>query len=205
MVATMDFSDIEEKYSIQMPTTFDNLVIVDNVPIVDTAKEEKLLNVIKKIFKPVALLQENAIVMPKDQKTCKSKGYVNCIELRYCPLFINIFFRSLHSFLFLKLRNADEAKQAISQVDGYRMDKNHILSVFAFDDVEMYESMTEEYVKPEIEDLKPKEHLKSWLSDERARDQFAIVKGEEVGIYWNNKSELPDKVQVRTVSVLSLY
>ena len=85
------------------------------------------------------------------------------------------------------------------------MDKNHILSVFAFDDVEMYESMTEEYAEPEIEDLKPKEHLKSWLSDERARDQFAIVKGEEVGIYWNNKSELPDKVQVRTVSVLSLY
>ena len=78
----MDFSDIEEKYSIQMPTTFENLVIVDNVPIVDTAKEEKLLNVIKKIFKPVAPLQEDAIVMPKDQKTGKSKGYVNCIEFR---------------------------------------------------------------------------------------------------------------------------
>lgn len=24
-----------------------------------------------------------------------------------------------------------------------------------------------------------------------------IVKGEEVGIYWNNKSDLPDKIQVR--------
>ncbi len=80
-----------------------------------------------------------------------------------------------------------------------------MLSVFAFDDVELYESMTEEYVEPEIEDFKPKEHLKGWLSDERARDQFAIVKGEEVGIYWNNKSELPDKVQVRAVRIFPFF
>ncbi len=81
------------------------------------------------------------------------------------------------------------------------MDKNHILSIFSFDDVEMFESIADEYIEPEIEEFKPKEHLKSWLNDERARDQFAVVKGEEVGIYWNNKSELPDKVQLRAVSI----
>ena len=102
--------------------------------------------------------------------------------------------------MFIQLTTAVEAKLAISQLDGYKMDKTHILSVFAFDNVEMFESIPDEYIEPEIDDFTPKEYLKSWLSDERARDQFAIVKGEEVGIYWNNKSELPDKVQLRAVS-----
>ena len=70
----LDFSDIEEKYKIQVPKNFDNLIVVDNVPVVDSTKEEKLLNVIRKIFKPVSVIKDGAIVMPKDPKSGKSKG-----------------------------------------------------------------------------------------------------------------------------------
>ena len=70
----LDFSDIEEKYQIQVPKNFDHLIVVDNVPIVDSAKEEKLLNVIRKMFKPFALIKDDALTMPKDEKTGKSKG-----------------------------------------------------------------------------------------------------------------------------------
>ena len=104
----------------------------------------------------------------------------------------------LFRFLFLQFSDASEAKQALLQ-DGFKMDKNHILAVFPFDDVEKFQKKSDEYKEPVIEEFKPKEHLKSWLNDVRARDQFALVKGDEFGIYWNNKSELPDKVQERLV------
>jgi translation initiation factor 3 subunit B len=170
----LDFSDIEEKYAVCMPETFENIVLIDRIPKVDQSKEEKLLKVIKKIFENVGKIKENGILMPKDPETGKSKG-----------------------FLFMQFTTAEEAKQAILLGNGYAMDKKHVLSVVAFDDIETILNMPEEYKEPEIPEFQPKEHLKSWLSDRRARDQFSIVKGEEVGIYWNNKAELPDKVQVR--------
>jgi translation initiation factor 3 subunit B len=81
------------------------------------------------------------------------------------------------------------------------MDKTHILAVNAFDDIENFLEASDEYEEPQFEEFEPKEHLRSWLSDDRARDQFAILKGESVGIYWNNKNEIPDKVQERTVYI----
>ncbi|KAI8901054.1 eukaryotic translation initiation factor eIF2A-domain-containing protein [Globomyces pollinis-pini] len=174
MPAEIDFSDIEEKYKVVVPTTFDNIVVIDNLPVVDGSKEEKLINVVKKIFKNVGTIKENGIQMPMGPNG-KSKG-----------------------FLFMQFETAAQAKLAITQADGHRLDKSHVLSVFAFDDVETYTQMDDEYVEPEIEEYQPKEHLKSWLMDPRARDQFAIMKGDDVTVYWNNKAEQPDKVKERT-------
>lgn len=72
----IDFSDIEEKYAVTIPSTFDNIVVVDNIPVVDSSKEEKLLNVIKKIFKGCGTIKEDGIIMPKDLNSGKSKGWV---------------------------------------------------------------------------------------------------------------------------------
>ena len=47
--AELDFSDLEEKYSVQMEEGFNNIVIMDNMPIVDDAKRPKLLAVIQKL------------------------------------------------------------------------------------------------------------------------------------------------------------
>lgn len=74
--ADIDFSDLEAKYKVKEPQGFATVVIVDGVPVVDEAKEEKLLNVIKKIFKGVGEVKDNGTWMPKDPKTNKTKGYV---------------------------------------------------------------------------------------------------------------------------------
>lgn len=111
---------------------------------------------------------------------------------------------TFYRFLFLQFNSASDAKAALS-LDGYKMDKVHVLSVFPFDDVETFQNFPDEYQEPLIEEFKPKEHLKSWLSDSRARDQFSLVKGDEVGIYWNNKADLPDKVQERSVRHSFIY
>lgn len=168
----IDFSDIEAKYKIEVPTKFDHVLMIDNVPIVDSKKQEKLLSVIKKIFKNIAKIQEEGIYMPTDEDG-KSKG-----------------------FLFIQFANAKEAKLALQQ-DGYKLDKNHTLSITPFDEIEDYINMDEEYVEPEVEEYAPKEHTKYWLGDERARDQYAMIKGDEVEIHWNNKQDMPDKIQSR--------
>src|ERR1700761_5062508 len=52
----------------------------------------------------------------------------------------------------------------------------------------------EEYVAPELEPFKEKEHLRSWMADANARDQFALYRGDKVGVFWNNKGNPPENV-----------
>ncbi|CAO3590975.1 unnamed protein product [Absidia cylindrospora] len=57
--------------------------------------------------------------------------------------------------------------------------------------------MNDNYVEPTIEEYAPKEHIKSWLADEQARDQFVMYRGDDVSIFWNRKSEEPEHVHTR--------
>ena len=75
---SLDLSDLESKYSVSQAEALDNVVVIANLPIVDSAKEEKLVNVIKKIFKNCGTVKEGGIYMPKEDKTGKSKGYLLC-------------------------------------------------------------------------------------------------------------------------------
>jgi translation initiation factor 3 subunit B len=52
----------------------------------------------------------------------------------------------------------------------------------------------EEYKAPEVEPFKEKEHLSSWMGDANARDQFALYRGDKVGVFWNNKGNPPENV-----------
>ncbi|PLN78727.1 eukaryotic translation initiation factor 3 subunit EifCb [Aspergillus taichungensis] len=52
----------------------------------------------------------------------------------------------------------------------------------------------EEYKPPTVEAFKEKEHLRSWMGDVHARDQFALYRGDKVGVFWNNKSNPPENV-----------
>ncbi|KAK8091480.1 eukaryotic translation initiation factor eIF2A-domain-containing protein [Apiospora hydei] len=49
---------------------------------------------------------------------------------------------------------------------------------------------------PVIEEFKEKEHMRSWLADPsgRGRDQFAMYRGETVGVFWNNEKDTPENV-----------
>lgn len=79
------------------------------------------------------------------------------------------------------------------------MDKTHVLSVYKFDDVEKYTSMKDTYEEPKLEPYKEKEHLKSWLMDPLARDQWVVTQGDDVNIFWNNKTEKPELTHSREV------
>lgn len=52
----------------------------------------------------------------------------------------------------------------------------------------------EEYKAPYIEPFKERDHLRSWLGDAKARDQFALYRGDTAGVFWNNKRDAPENV-----------
>ena len=77
----IDFSDIEAKYQVPFEEGFDTIIVVDNVPVVDESKVDKLLKFINKIFKNAGDIKENGVFMPMeaDPATGKltSKGLLN--------------------------------------------------------------------------------------------------------------------------------
>jgi translation initiation factor 3 subunit B len=153
-----------------------NILLVDHVPIVDPSKEEKLKAVIAKIFKPhgtVTSIHLPRHVDPTDKKT-KTKGYA-----------------------FVTLETEAQAAHAMKALDGHKMDKVHVWEVCAFSDVEKYEHVEEDFVEPEIEPFEQKEHLRSWLADPQGRDQWAMLREEEVAVYFNQKAEAPEHVYSR--------
>ena len=74
----IDFSDIEERYQLSFEEGFDNIVVVDNIPLVDETKEEKLIQFLRKIFKNVGEIRDKHFTMPKavnEKGKLMSKGY----------------------------------------------------------------------------------------------------------------------------------
>ncbi|TPX48254.1 hypothetical protein SeLEV6574_g02149 [Synchytrium endobioticum] len=169
-----DYSDIEARYRVEMPSGFDRIVVVDGVPIVDEIKEQKLLNVLRKVFHDVGNIVQGGIYHPKDADSKKSKG-----------------------FMFVEFETAEQAVKAVKVGNGHALDRMHTLSVNRFDDIENVTNMSDEYKDPEVVTLDEKEHLRSWLMDARARDQFVMLKQDEVAVSWNNKTEAPDVAQAR--------
>jgi len=172
----IDFSDIEKQFEMTMSlaSSLASVVVVDNAPIIDQSKETKLFNVFKKIFKDIGKIVENGINMPRDPETNMSKGY-----------------------LFIEFETPEQADLAVKQANGYQLDRSHVLAVNHFEDIEKYSLMEDEFKEPELEKFTEREHLKSWLTDERDRDQWVILKDNVVSLYWNNKDEQPEHIHSR--------
>lgn len=100
-------------------------------------------------------------------------------------------------FAFVEYETPEQAVAAVKQLHGVPLDKKHTLSVNKLMDIDRYGRegrVEDEYSPPTIEPFQEKEHLRSWLSDPNARDQFALFRGEKVGVFWNNKNNPPENV-----------
>ncbi|KZT06524.1 translation initiation factor eIF-3b [Laetiporus sulphureus 93-53] len=161
----VDYSDIEAKYQVQFEEGFDNILVVDGVPVIDQSKLERLLAKIAKEFsRKGAPIKPDDISVPWDDATGKSKGYV-----------------------FIEFKNANDAAFAMNAMHGHPFDARHTFLVNRFTDIERYANLDETYVEPEPEEYKPKEHLRAWLGDPYGRDQYATYRDDEVEIHWQGK------------------
>ncbi|KAJ6610102.1 eukaryotic translation initiation factor eIF2A-domain-containing protein [Mycena sp. CBHHK59/15] len=170
----IDYSDIEAKYQVQYDDSFDNLLVVDGVPVIDKSKLEKLLAKICKEFSRKGVsIKPDDINMPWNDTTGKSQG-----------------------FIFVEFKNVDDANLALSALHNHPFDAKHQFKVNRFTDIERYEKLDETYVEPETEGYSPgtthlnpvpQEHLRAWLADPQGRDQYVTYRGEDVEIYWHGK------------------
>ncbi|KAN0109913.1 Eukaryotic translation initiation factor eIF2A domain containing protein [Russula decolorans] len=160
----IDFSDIEKKYQVRLEDGFDNILVVDGVPVIDKSKLEKLLTKIAKAFtRKGAAIKPDDIFVPWNEAG-KSNGYA-----------------------FIEFRNADTATHALNEMNGHPFDATHTFFVNRFTDIEKFADMDETYVEPEREEYHAKEHLRAWLADSLGRDQYVTYRGDEVSIRWHGR------------------
>ena len=69
-----DIEDLLEEPEAHLDTSFANVLVVDNLPVVDEAKYGKLSNVINKIFSNFGDLVQDGLYMPFDDSKM-TQGY----------------------------------------------------------------------------------------------------------------------------------
>lgn len=100
-------------------------------------------------------------------------------------------------FAFVEYETPEQATAACKQLSGLPLDKRHTIFINKLTDIEHFGRegrIKDEYIEPEISSFKEQEHLRSWLGDPNARDQFVMYRGDSVGIFWNRKKDTPELV-----------
>ncbi|GMK57630.1 hypothetical protein CspeluHIS016_0404640 [Cutaneotrichosporon spelunceum] len=163
------YADIEKEHGVDSQKGFDNVIVVDNVPIVDEAKKEKLIMRLCQLFqKAGAPIDEDRVDMPWDDKAATSKGFV-----------------------FLSYPDAAQAEHALSAIDGSKFGKSE-LYVNRFGDIERYANMTvgDDELPPGWKErpYNEKDHARSWLGDAAGRDQYLTFRDNLVSMFWNGRN-----------------
>ncbi|KAJ5925479.1 Eukaryotic translation initiation factor 3 subunit B [Penicillium verhagenii] len=169
----IDFSDLKEQFDVKLDEGLDTFVVIDGLPVVPEDSRQKLIKFLLRKLNSVGQASEDAVFMP-----VTDKGVTE-------------------GFAFVEYETPEQAVAAVKQLHGVPLDKKHTLSVNKLMDIERYGRegrVEDEYVEPEVEAFKEKEHLRSWMGDANARDQFALYRNDKVGVFWNNKSNPPENV-----------
>jgi translation initiation factor 3 subunit B len=143
------------------------VVVVDNLPIVDRAKEKKLKDVLKKIFHLSGEIIDVTLFFNEEGKT---EGYG-----------------------FIEFVSPEHANKAVTTLDNYPLDKRHVLRVNHFNDFGIYSSISEEYEPTEIGAFEPTGNLYSWLQDVHGCDQYALRYQDNTEMFWNGQPGAPPK------------
>ena len=144
---------------------------------VNAEQKDKLIKFLLKKLNTAGKTSADAIFMPMNEKDM-SEG-----------------------FAFVEYGTPEQAIAAVKLLHGTALDKRHTLAVNKLTDIDRYGRegrIDEEYNEPHIDDFEEKEHLKSWLGDPTARDQFVMFRGDKVGVFWNQKKGQPEQIVDRT-------
>lgn len=150
----------------------ENVIVVDEIPKVEPARQEKLENVIKKLFSTCGEIVN--VYYPKDDN-----GYTK----GYC---------------FIEYKSPLQAEEAVKVYSNYRLDKTHTLLVNIFTDFQKYENIPVEWSPPTPQPYKPNVELYSFLTEPDAYDQYCVVvdNGASPSLvqFWENS--LPDPTEL---------
>ncbi|KAL4884430.1 eukaryotic translation initiation factor 3 subunit B [Aspergillus karnatakaensis] len=169
----IDVSDLKEQFEVKLEEGLDTFIVIDGLPVVPEENRQKLIKFLLRKLNTVGHTSEDAVFMP-----LSDKGVTE-------------------GFAFVEYETPEQAVAAVKQLHQTPLDKKHTLQVNKLMDIERYGRegrIDEEYKPPTIEPFTEKDHLRSWIGDANARDQFALYRGDKVGVFWNNKSNPPENV-----------
>jgi translation initiation factor 3 subunit B len=161
------------RFAVDTQQGFENVLVVDNTPVIDESRKDKLIARLVQLFAKLgAPIEEDHINMPWEGKS--NKG-----------------------FLFLTYPDRQQAENALRCLDGAMFGKNQ-LHVNRFGDIERFASMPvgegELPVgwreRPYVE----RDHLRSWLSDSAGRDQYITFRDQDVNLWWNGRDGTAESV-----------
>ncbi|GAB7340587.1 hypothetical protein MBLNU457_6998t1 [Dothideomycetes sp. NU457] len=170
----IDFSDLHEQYEVRMEEGLDAFVVCDGLPTVPRDSMAKLIKFILRKLNTVGQTSEDLIHMPVNEATGMTEGYA-----------------------FVEYETPAQAAAAVKSLHLTPLDRRHTMSVNRLVDIERYGRegrIDEEYTAPQIEPFAEKEHLRWWLGDAEGRDQFVLFRGDNVGVYWNEKEDAPEQI-----------
>ncbi|KAF2454974.1 eukaryotic translation initiation factor 3 subunit B [Lineolata rhizophorae] len=167
----IDFSDLREQFEVRLEEGLDTFVVIDGLPEVPEESQQKLVKFLLRKLKSVGKPREDNVFMPlgDDGKT--------------------------QGFCFVEFATVEQAAAACKALNGTPLDKKHTIAVNKLSDIERYGRegrIDEEYQPPQIDEFQEKEHLREWLGDIEARDQFVMYRGDTVGVFWNEKEAPPE-------------
>ncbi|XP_045213087.2 eukaryotic translation initiation factor 3 subunit B-like isoform X2 [Mercenaria mercenaria] len=157
--------------------SIDNVIIVDNIPVVGQERLPKLQNVIKKIYEKFGRIVNDFYPMGSDEKT---KGY-----------------------LFIEYSNPQSALDAVKSTNGYKLDKAHTFAVNLFSDYDKFEHVPDDWEPPQAKPYKDLGNLRYWLQDPDCFDHYSVIYegGEKTAIFQNtvhlSSVREPTKVEER--------
>lgn len=154
----------------------ENVIVVDNIPKVAPARQEKLKSVIDKLFQTCGDIVND--FYPKD-KEGNTKGYC-----------------------FLEYKNSTHAEEAVKLFNNHRLDKNHTFLVNMFTDFQKYSNIPDEWEPPTPQAYEPQHDLYSFLTEPDAYDQYAVVvdSGNYSQVqFWQNTQPEPTELLKRDV------
>ncbi|XP_071493342.1 eukaryotic translation initiation factor 3 subunit B-like [Diadema antillarum] len=143
----------------------DSVIVIDNVPQVGPERLPKLKNVIRKVCSKYGDIITEHYPEGEDNKT---KGYI-----------------------FIEYSSPENAIEAAKQLNGYKLDKQHMFAVNLFGDFDKYINMPEKWTPPEKQPYKDHGNMRNWLLDKDCNDQYSVISdaGETTAILLNSKTE----------------
>ena len=138
------------RFKVVANESFDNIAVLDGIPIVDSSKSEKLLAKISKEFaKRGSTISANNMTIPWDDSTGMSK---ECVHLFIPKAHADLKFTS---YLFMEFKTREDAEYAINAMNDVPFTTKLTFRLNHFLDVEKYMDMDPTYVEPETEVYKP--------------------------------------------------
>lgn len=155
----------------------ESVVVVDNIPKVAPARQEKLRTVIEKLFSAVGVINKEYYPVDEDGNT---KGYA-----------------------FLEYKSPANAEEAVRGLNNHRLDKAHTFNVNLFTDFQKYEFIPEKWETPTPQPYKVQNDLYNFWTESDGYDQYCVAAETAPNAiqvqFWQNTLPEPTALESRDV------